>query len=79
MKVGDFVRFKHDTYFYKNGDRILGRVIKVVEGINDEDHGAIDVVLVKADSYYLDVGEIENFVHYNWQKHLEIVDEKSPL
>jgi hypothetical protein len=79
MKVGDFVRFKEGSYFYDTGDRILGRVINVVEGIDDSDHGAIDVVLVKADSYYLDVGEIENFVHYNWQKHLEIVDEKSPL
>ena len=79
MKIGDYVRFREGSYFHETGDRFVGRVVKVAEGTSDEDHGAIDVILTKCENYYLDVGQIENFVHYNWQKHLEIVDEKSPL
>ena len=76
IKVGDYVRFREGSYFHGKGDRFVGRVVKVAEGTSDEDHGAIDVILTECENYYLDVGEIENFVHYNWKKHLEIVEEK---
>lgn len=76
MKLNDIVRLKPGNYFYdKLGDRFTGRVIKVIEGTSDEDHGAINIILTKVDSYYLDVGEIEHFVHYGWEKYLEIVND----
>jgi hypothetical protein len=74
IKVGDIVRPRVGSYHYEKGDRWLGRVTRVVEGNNTEDHGAIDMVLLEVQSYYLDVGETENYVHYGWWDHLEVVD-----
>jgi hypothetical protein len=75
MKVGDLVRFNKNSFFYKKGDRFLGRVTRLTEGVDVENHGTIEVLLLECPKYYLSVGEYEHFVHFNWQKDLEIVEQ----
>ena len=75
MKVGDLVRFNKNSVFYKKGERFIGRVKNIQVGTSIEEHGSIEVELLKCEKYYLPVGEMEHFVHFNWQKDLEIIED----
>jgi len=75
MRVGNLVRLNKSSAFYKMGDRFLGRVTKIREGVDKENHGSIEVLLLECPNFYLSVGETEHFVHYGWEKDLEIVEE----
>lgn len=74
VKVGDIIKPRVGSYHYEKGDRWLGKVIRVIEGTDTENHGTIDILLLEVENYYLDVGEEENYVHYGWMDHLEVVD-----
>lgn len=72
MKVGDKVRSK--GHFAG----IEGRVTQVDVGVSTEDHGGIEIRVTKVNSKkynWLKVGDLEHFVHYDWQDSLEIIDD----
>lgn len=71
MKIGDRIR----TIGTFKG--IEGIVTKIEEGYDTSDHGTIEIRvdrITDPDEYsWLEPGDLEHFVHYNWEKDLEIV------
>jgi hypothetical protein len=74
IKVGDIIKPKVGSYYYNQGDRFLARVTFVEEGEDTENHGTIRMELLECENYYLDVGEIESYVHYGWEDNLEVFE-----
>jgi len=71
---GDIVQIKKSCSF----GYLKGKVIFVSIGFDISDHGAIDVELIERDSKewsWVNPGEIESFVHFNWENTLEIIKE----
>ena len=79
MKPGDIVTPRKGSHFYNKGDRWTGRVIDVQTWeesgpLTVENHGAIDIVLLTVENYYLNVGDETNYVYLGWEEHLEIIN-----
>ncbi len=56
---------------------IEGEVTKIVEGDSIENHGTIEILVTSFDKKkydWLKIGEYEHFVHFNWQKSIEIIE-----
>lgn len=79
IRVGDIITLHEDSFWYKKGYRLTGRVISVYEGTDNENHGSVNVILTDCPKYYLKVGDEENFVHFGWEKHLKIIESKYSL
>jgi len=70
IKIGDKVK---TIGFYKG---ITGVVTDVVPGFDVENHGFIDIQVIKADpKHNLAPGDIDNFVHFNWEKAMKVIKE----
>jgi transcription antitermination factor NusG len=62
IKVGD--RVKTVGGFFEG---LEGIVTRVVEGVDEDEHGTIEVKATKVSHeryHYLEVGELEHFVHF---------------
>ena len=71
---GDIV--ETNDYGTKSFGYIKGRVTDVNIGINIEDHGYIFFDTIDMDKVrwrWLEAGQEESFVHYEWTKYLQIV------
>lgn len=65
--VGDYVKII--------GKGLRGKVTDVVVGNDIEDHGIVEIEIVKVShgtTTYLGVGSVEHYVHHNWEDHLKI-------
>jgi hypothetical protein len=69
MKVGDKVR----TIGFFAG--IEGVVTEVSIGHDVEDHGGIEIRVTKSsgEQSWIEIGSLEHFVHFGWEKHLQIL------
>lgn len=70
MKIGDRVR---SIGHFKG---IEGTVVFVAPGSSDTDHGCIEIEVTNVDNKgmeWIRVGDKDRFVHWNWQKVLEII------
>lgn len=80
IKVGDIIRVI-DKWFDMEG--IIGQITKIYKHDPEnpiEDHGTIEFeILDPKASKYAKKGELEHFTHYNWEKYLEILNDKKAL
>jgi len=71
---GDIVQIKNSSSF----GYLKGRVTRVDIGLDLCDHGTIEVEVIERDSQswaWVNPGELEHFVNFNWENNLEIVKE----
>ena len=71
---GDIVQIKNSSSF----GYLKGRVTRVDIGLDLCDHGTIEIEVIERDSQnwaWVNPGELEHFVHFNWENDLEIVKE----
>lgn len=74
--VGDIVRVKESCYF----GYLKGKVTRVHIGLDICDHGSIEVEVIKRDIKkwrWVNPGDLEHFVHFEWENILEVVKEKA--
>lgn len=70
IKIGDKVK---TIGYYKGIEGIVSRVDK---GVSTEDHGTIEIRVTKVNTKkfkWLKVGDLEHFVHFDWQDNLTII------
>lgn len=69
---GDIVQVKESSWM----GHLKGKVTSVIIGLDSSVHGTIEVEVIERDSQkwpWARPGELEHFVHFNWENDLEVV------
>ena len=55
---------------------IEGIVLSIKKGFSVENHGIIEVKVTKIPQRqkYVSVGDIEHYVHYEWQNYIKVIE-----